>query len=127
MRPNSKDVALCAVFTALASWAPVSGAQNTPDPADPAVGVPAASYRSAFEGYRKMGDETVADWRASNDAVAKAGGWRAYAREAQAPEEKPTEIKGAIVPSAPAGPAPIGNGMPGHGMHGGHALPGGRQ
>lgn len=121
MRPKSRDFALCAVFTALASWAPISGAQNTPDPADPAVGVPAATYRSAFDGYRKMGDEPVADWRASNDAVAKAGGWRAYAREAQAPEEKPKDKKGASAPSAPAGPAPGGTGMQGH------AIPGGRQ
>lgn len=119
MRPNRRVIALCAIFTALASWAPVSGAQNTPDPADPATQVPAATYRSAFEGYRKMGDEPVADWRASNDAVAKAGGWRAYAREAQAPEEKPANGKGRAAPSAPA---PMD-----HGTHGGHALPGVRQ
>ncbi len=119
MRPNRTGIALCAAFVALASWVPVAGAQNTPDPADPAVAVPAAKYRSAFEGYRKMGDEPVADWRASNDAVAKAGGWRAYAREAQAPEGKSMEEKGSVAPSVPAGPALMEHGM--------HRAPGGRQ
>ncbi len=122
MRPSRTGSALCAVFAALASWAPVSGAQNTPDPADPAAAVPAATYRSAFDGYRKMGDEPVADWRASNDAVAKAGGWRAYAREAQAPEAKPADGKGAVAPAAPAVPM-----QGGHDMHGGHGMHGGKQ
>lgn len=119
MRPKSSVIALCAVFSAFASWVPVAGAQNASDPSDPAESVPAATYRSPFAGYRKMGDEPVADWRASNDEVARIGGWRAYAREAQALEEKVAEPKNKTAPSSPAVPA--------RGMHGMHGMPGGKQ
>lgn len=117
MGPSRTVVTLCAALAAAASAATNVAAQSLPDPADPAAQVPAAGYRSAFEGYRKMGDTPVADWREANDAVAKAGGWRAYAREAQAPDEKPG------TPSQNAAPAKAAPG--GHGMHHQHGKPGG--
>jgi hypothetical protein len=43
------------------------------------------SYRSAFTGYTRHSDTAVGPWRAVNDTVQRAGGWRAYAREAAAP------------------------------------------
>lgn len=117
MRPSRTVVTLCAALAASASGATIVAAQSLPDPADPAARVPAASYRSAFEGYRPMADAPVSDWREANDAVAKAGGWRALAREAQAPDEKPA------APSQKAAPAKPAAG--GNGMHHQHGMPGG--
>ena len=76
MRPFRTFIALCVVL-----GAPASFAQPRPDPADPAVPVPAAEYRSSFAGYRPLGEESVGDWRAANDEVRRIGGWREYARE----------------------------------------------
>lgn len=74
--------------------APASAAP--PDPADAALVVPPTVYRSAFEGYRPNREQAVGDWRKANDEVARVGGWRAYAREAQAP----------VAPVAPASAPP---------------------
>jgi hypothetical protein len=56
------------------------------DPLDARAPVPAASYRSAFAGYRGAASTPASaiPWRAANDEVARIGGWRAYAREAAA-------------------------------------------
>lgn len=46
-------------------------------------------YRSALEGYQRYTDEKTVNWKDANDAVARIGGWREYAKEAsqtQAPE-----------------------------------------
>jgi len=49
------------------------------------AGVSAQPYRSAFEGHRNYSDEPRSvPWRQANDEVGRIGGWRAYAREAQA-------------------------------------------
>lgn len=40
-----------------------------------------ASYKTAFEGYRRYEDQKVQPWRDTNDTVGRIGGWRAYARE----------------------------------------------
>ena len=42
-----------------------------------------APYRSAFDGYRPHTEEAIANWKAANDTVARIGGWREYARQAQ--------------------------------------------
>ncbi|MDQ8020709.1 MAG: hypothetical protein REI94_02645 [Moraxellaceae bacterium] len=44
-----------------------------------ATDVPAAGQ----PGYRAFRDEAPRNWREVNDEVARAGGWRAYLREAQ--------------------------------------------
>ncbi len=39
----------------------------------------------ALADYKPFADEKPGAWRAVNDTVRAVGGWRAYAREAQAP------------------------------------------
>jgi outer membrane protein TolC len=41
-------------------------------------------YLSPIAEYQKFVDEKVLPWKAANDKVAEIGGWRAYAKEAQA-------------------------------------------
>jgi hypothetical protein len=46
-------------------------------------------YRSALEGYQRYTDEKTVNWKEANDATARIGGWREYAKEAsqtQGPE-----------------------------------------
>lgn len=66
-----------------------------PDPAQADVPGIAPAYRSAFAGYRGWQDGAVRPWIASNDATARAGGWRTYAREAARDAAAPT-----VTPSA---------------------------
>jgi hypothetical protein len=58
------------------------------DPLDAAAAVPPTTHRSAFAGYRSAASTpaSAVPWRAANDEVTRIGGWRAYLREAQAPE-----------------------------------------
>lgn len=44
----------------------------------------ASSYVSPLADYQRFVDEKVLPWKAANDKVAEIGGWRAYAKEAQA-------------------------------------------
>jgi len=55
------------------------------DPLDAMAEVAPALHQSAFAFYRAVGDASVAGWREANDTVTRIGGWRAYARETQAP------------------------------------------
>ncbi len=92
-----------AVFAASPQAAPEHARK---DPANPAAEVPALTYRSSLNDRRRIGDEPLGNWRASNDKVRAVGGWRAYAREAAAPE--------ASDKATPASPANHGahSGMP---------------
>ena len=45
-------------------------------------------YVSAFEAYTRYADQPLASWKTSNDEVARIGGWKAYAREAQEKTQK---------------------------------------
>ncbi len=47
-------------------------------------------YTSPIADYQTFADEKVGSWRAANDKVGQIGGWRAYAKEAQQPENTPT-------------------------------------
>lgn len=60
-----------------------------PDPLDAKASVPALAYESSFTRYRRSSDDKAVSWRDANDAVARIGGWRAYAREAQEPASAP--------------------------------------
>jgi hypothetical protein len=105
-----------------ASSAPVP---PRPDPLDANASVPTVTYRSSFSGYRSLGDDKVGDWRAANDTVGRIGGWRVYAREADAPESNTSPP----APTAPAtdvaqpkpgptpAPAPAPAGAAGHKHH----------
>ena len=88
------------------------GAQSAPprpDPSDPKTVVPVAKYQSAFSSYRNFRDEKLNDWAAANDTVGQIGGWRVYAREAQAKEPPATAapttaVRDSTSPPPPASP-----------------------
>ena len=52
---------------------------------------PPAGVSRTLPGYRPYREAEVRDWRESNETVARIGGWKAYAREAQGSgeEERP--------------------------------------
>ena len=79
------------IFVALAAFAAGTAAAQEaqrPDPANPRATVPGIEYRSAFTGYWPAGEEKVAPWRQSNDAVKGAGG-DDEGHAAPQPAEKP--------------------------------------
>jgi hypothetical protein len=96
-------VALIALVVngALAQSGSSAPAARRPDPLDANAPVPAVTYQSSFRAYRSFGDERVGDWQAANDTVGRIGGWRVYAREADAPEVNVPRL----APTAPAAPA----------------------
>ena len=108
--------ALAAVLSA--GTAPAQSDAPRPDPMDASASVPVTTYKSWFDGYRAQTEPEVAPWRDSNDAAARAGGWRAYAREAQG--AAPADAKPAPAAPATAKPSAADSKMPMHGgMHGG--------
>ena len=50
-------------------------------------------YTSPIADYKPFVDEKVTSWKAANDKVGQIGGWRAYAKEAQQPDNTPTQQK----------------------------------
>ena len=80
----NKAVTLLVASAALALIA--AAPARSADAADPKAGVPPLVYRSAFEGYRPNTEAEVGKWRETNDLVGRIGGWRAYAKEAAAPD-----------------------------------------
>lgn len=71
--------------------------------AQPATAVSPAAVAgspSAFEGYKPYTDEPMGNWKAANDNVAKIGGWREYAKQAQQPDNTPG-VAGKGVEAAP--------------------------
>ena len=44
------------------------------------------AYHSALEGYQRYTEEKTLNWKDANDATARIGGWRAYAKEASQPQ-----------------------------------------
>lgn len=96
------------LFTLLVATQAQAQSSSTPrpDPLDPKAQVPSVRYESAFAQFRRIGDNKPMDWREANDAVARIGGWRVYAREAQQPEPA-----AAAKPAAPS-PAPASTAAP---------------
>jgi hypothetical protein len=74
-----------------------ASAQTTAHPADAAAAVPPPPYRSAFAGYKRSAEPHAADAFHVLVRGLPIGGWRAYAREANAPASAP-----AAQASAPA-------------------------
>ncbi|MEQ1685746.1 MAG: hypothetical protein ABL916_19035 [Burkholderiaceae bacterium] len=95
---------------ACAAQAQPAPAAARADPLDPQAKVPALKYESSLGAPRRSVDDKPVSWREANDKVARIGGWRVYAREAQQPE-----------PAAPASSA-AAKPMPHHG-HAGHKTP----
>lgn len=122
IKPSRLAVVLWLAMPALVpAQQPHAGQAGNAMPASPAATAPAAAkrtngaraaglYKSAFDDYRGFSDEPAVPWREANDRVGRIGGWRAYAREAQAaaPPEAAASRPGAT--AAPASKA-------GHGAH----------
>jgi hypothetical protein len=89
-----------------------------PDPLDPKSAVPALSYESSLSRYRRLSDDKAVSWRDANDTVGRIGGWRAYAREAQAPAASAASPAASSKPadsdSVKAMPMPMPQGHTGH-------------
>lgn len=104
-----------ATATATAQGAPTSpSARPAADPLDASAQVPTLVYESSLSTYKRLGEIEALSWREANDRVARIGGWRAYAREANAPDA-PDAPDAADAPGAPARaasapvPAPAAN------------------
>ncbi|MCR5864609.1 hypothetical protein [Aquincola sp. J276] len=95
-----------------------SPAPTRPDPLDPRAQVPSVRYESSFAQFRRIGDDKPVAWREANDAVARIGGWRVYAREAQQPDPATAEKPAAPSQAPASAPAPAAPPMPaGHSGH----------
>ena len=103
-----------------------------PDPLDPKASVPDMRYSSSLAQHRSGGDAKPVSWKEANDAVARIGGWRVYAREAQQSDPvsaaKPATAaplpNPAAMPAEPAQTPPAGPTSPSsHGGHSGHKQP----
>jgi hypothetical protein len=84
-------------------------AQTTvrPDPLNANAAVPALPYLSSFANYRRLSEESKPlSWREANEAAARIGGWRVYAREAQMADPA---IAAPAAPAVVAPPAPAGS------------------
>jgi len=52
----------------------------------PSAPTPKLIYRSVWAQYQGFTEQSVTPWRQTNDTVERAGGWQAYAKEAQQPD-----------------------------------------
>jgi len=91
------------------------------DPLDATVKVPPLVYRSTLSTYRRAGEFESVPWREANDRVGRIGGWRAYAREANAPDPAASAPLSPLSPPPPPPPSPPSKPAPSdpHKMHGG--------
>jgi hypothetical protein len=103
----------------LVAGLPAALAQQ-PLPTDPAASVPAQRYQSPLSGVRPMVPATVQPWRQSNDIVRQRGGWKAYAKAAQAHEGAASSADSAPVAAplpAPAASPSVPPAAAGHHQH----------
>jgi hypothetical protein len=117
--------ALCtSAFVAQAQGAgsPATVPATRPDPLDAKANVPALTYSSAFSRFRGLGNDKPMSWREANDAVARIGGWRVYAREAQQPDATPSSTDAPTAPK-PGGAESSAPPMPMSPGHSGHRSP----
>jgi hypothetical protein len=99
---------LCLALAAAATVPGGAAAQQRASPLDARAATAPASHRSVLTDYRRVdGEPPPLAWRAANDTVERIGGWRAYAREAQAPAPAASAATPAGATTAPAAtPAP---------------------
>jgi hypothetical protein len=50
---------------------------------------PTLHYDSAFKQYQPWREEKLEDWQTANQTVMRIGGWREYAKQAEAAKEAP--------------------------------------
>lgn len=95
---------LCLISTGVL-YAPLLLAAEA-EPTDASASVPPSTYHSVFEGYRPFKDATLANWRALNEEVGRAGGHIGILREAgkQAAKPAPAEPGQEPVRGAPTAP-----------------------
>jgi hypothetical protein len=55
-----------------------------------AVAQTTVNYTSPIADYQPFVDGKITSWKAANDKVGQIGGWRAYAKEAQQPDNTST-------------------------------------
>jgi hypothetical protein len=68
-----------------------------------AIAQTSISYTSPIADYKTFVDEKVTSWKAANDKVGQIGGWRAYAKEAQQPDNTPAPSPNAAPMQKPVG------------------------
>ena len=91
--------------------APAAASQASfPAPATPAAESGAGT--SAFDGYKPYTDEPPGNWKAANDNVARIGGWREYAKQAQQPDDTPAPANKAGEKMPKAAEVPITKAKP---------------
>lgn len=90
-------------LAALTAQAQTPATSSTPDPLDAQATVPALNYQSSFAQNRALSGEKVISWREANDSVARIGGWRVYAREAQ--QSDAAQAPASVPVARPAAPA----------------------
>ncbi len=105
----------------------LSGASiAAPDPTDEKNTVPPIRYQSPFRDYKPLGEDKPIPWKAANDEVGRIGGWRAYAKEAQAaaasvnPAAPATPVNATPPPAKPPVMEAPAKSKPGHEGHGQH-------
>lgn len=67
----------------------MSAVASPADPADPRAAVRPLVHRSTLAGRTAPDHPELADWRVVNDRVRTVGGWKAYLKQAQAPDPAP--------------------------------------
>lgn len=77
------------LLAALAAGTATAQSGPRPDPANPEARVPAATYRSAFDGYRRAEGEARTNWREANEEVRRVGGHLGILREQATREKQP--------------------------------------
>lgn len=81
-----KSLCLAIAGCVLASAVAGQTASSATDTAAEKLHISPSQYQSAFSGYRVYTDQPLESWQKSNQQVQAIGGWRAYAKEALAPE-----------------------------------------
>lgn len=72
----------------------------------------AAPSASAFEGYKPHTDESIGNWKAANEGVARIGGWREYAKQAQGMDSKQEATPTPAFKAGQVVPEPINKAKP---------------
>jgi predicted outer membrane protein len=67
----------------------MSAVASPADPTDPRAAVRPLVHRSTLAGRAAPDHPELADWRAVNERVRAVGGWKAYLKQAQAPDPAP--------------------------------------